>query len=649
MSTIRCSPHHYAPIADYGAIGNLYTIALVGRTGSIDWCCLPDLDCPSVFAALLDHRRGGRFRIAPAGLARRGGSGRGEQRYVRDTSVLETVFDADGGRLSVTDFMPLRGSILEAGDPRTAPQLYRVLRCDRGTVEVEVEWTPRFDYARARTRITTGDGTAEAVAGTERLSLVGLPGGRAPVRDEDGGPVLRTSFVLRDGEHLPLLMWYGGGAPRWGLEEWNEALRDTERAWRQWLHSREQPDRCQFAGEWQQAVDRSGLTLKLLTFPDTGAIAAAATTSLPEEIGGVRNWDYRYTWIRDAAFTAQALVALGHRTEAVDFLEWCERVSMRADPEASVLRIMYGLRGEVDLTEYELPHLDGYCGSRPVRIGNAAAEQLQLDIYGELLDAAYELIRLGGRVDEALWRFLATVADQACRRWQEPDHGIWEVRSEPRHFVYSKLMVWVALDRTLRIAKRFNLPGDIARWRRTRDVVREAILTEGYDAELGAFVQAFGSKDLDAANLLIPAVGFLPASDPRVQGTIDRTLERLTEEGLVHRYDGDDGLPGGEGAFGLTTFWMVDALALSGRVEDARRMFDGVARRANHVGLFSEEFDPATGDFLGNFPQAFTHIGLINSALYIAQAEGRITPLPAPLGSAQEAAEAQAMAEVGGV
>jgi GH15 family glucan-1,4-alpha-glucosidase len=622
----------YAAVEDYGAIGNLRTVALVSRYGSIDWCCLPSLDCGSVFGAILDARRGGRFQVSPVGR-----SDRGEQRYLEHTNVLETSWSADGVRFSVTDFMPLHGSITGPGNPPTAPRIFRILRTEGGEVEATVEWSPRFDYARSSMRFEVDGGVVVARGNGERISLAGLPCERR-VEEQDDRPVLRARFTVLPGEPIALVTWYGEDDQEWPLARWERALGRTEAAWRDWVDSRDRSAGGDFGGGWQRLLDRSGLALKLLTYPTTGAIAAAVTTSLPEEIGGVRNWDYRYTWIRDASFTGQALVALGHRREAIAFLEWAEAVSMKgASPRK--LHLMYTLGGDPEIPEYELDHLEGYRGSRPVRIGNGAAQQFQLDIYGELLDAAYELVRLGVKVTGPLWEFLTFVADEACRRWKEPDFGIWEVRAEPRHFVHSKVMVFLALDRAISLARSQGLQADIARWSRTRDAVRTSVLANGYDEERGAFVQAYGSKALDAANLLIPMSGLLPPDDPRVVSTIDRSLEELTENGVVYRYrtdQVDDGIAGHEGAFGLTTFWMVDALALAGRVDEAVAMFEAAARRANHVGLFAEQFDPASGAFRGNFPQAFTHIGLINSAVYIAHAQGKPIPAPAPPGSREE-------------
>lgn len=633
---IRTAAAPYAPIEDYGAIGNLRSVALVSRRGSIDWCCLPVLDAKSVFAAILDHGRGGRFSIAPAN-----GPAVGEQHYIPDTNVLVTEWDTTEGRLAVTDFMPLFGDIGNGGEPPTEPAIFRIIESRGGECAVDLEFSPRFDYARAETSLEIAD-AVHAGGGGDRLTLVGLPAAAERRIDDARGPVLRVSFSVRPGEPVALVLAWGDANAERLHAGWQDALDQTTRAWADWLARRDEGQPADFAGPWQPLVERSGLALKLLTYPRTGAIAAAATTSLPEEIGGVRNWDYRFTWIRDASFTAQALVALGHRAEAVQFLEWAEHVSMEDSTRRERLHLMYSLRGETDLEERELEHLEGYRRSQPVRIGNKASDQFQLDIYGELLDAAWELVRLGQSLTDAQWQFLTFVADEACRLWQEPDYGIWEVRSDKQHFVHSKLMAWVALDRAIRLSRRLGRQGDVARWRRTREAVRASILENGYDAQRGAFVQSYGASALDAANLVIPLEGFLPAHDPRVQSTIDRSLEELTENGLVYRYlaeEGVDGLPGHEGAFGLTTFWMIDALALSGRLDEANEMFEGIARRANHLGLYSEELDPHTGEFLGNFPQAFTHIGFINSAIYIAHAEGRPTPAPPPMGSEAERQE----------
>jgi GH15 family glucan-1,4-alpha-glucosidase len=618
------SADEYKPISDYAVIGNLRTLALIARDGAIDWCCFPHLDGPSVFAALLDARRGGRFRVSLSG------GGRGEQRYVTDTNILETRFHSAGGRLTVTDFMPLSGNIHGCGQSQAPQEIHRIIHCEGEGVEVEVEWSPRFDYARAATSIQKGEGGWLAMAGGQKITLCGHVGGR--ITDEGFGPVLRGRFRMADGERRALIT-------RWGSEEWGciisdsmEAMGRTKAVWEEWAHKEGLVRTEEWTGEWLAMVIRSELVLKLLTHADTGAIAAAATTSLPEVVGGMRNWDYRFTWIRDASLTAQALVSLGHKAEAMEFLQWIERASEARCEHEWNPQIMYGLHGETDLQEKELSHLEGYRGSRPVRLGNAAEKQFQLETYGELLHTGYELVRRGGETEGSLRLFLNRVADYLLSVWKTPGHGIWEMRTPPRHFTYSKVMSWVGLDRAILLSERFGFPGD-ERWRHTREAIREQVMQQGFDPDLGCFVQSYDSLELDAANLRIPVLEFLPADDPRVQGTIDRTMERLLENGLVYRYHADDGLPGKEGAFGLCTFWLVDALALSNRMEEAWDVFNGIAGRANHVGLFPEQFDPASGEFLGNFPQAFTHIGLINSVLYLAHAEGRKVPEPAPIGT----------------
>ena len=626
---------NYKPIEDYGVIGNLRTVALVGRDGSIDWCCMPEVDRPSVFAAILDHDKGGRFRVRPVG------AGQGKQRYLEDTNVLRTTFEDARGKVQVTDFMPLNASIVGAEDPYTSPTIYRLVECTEGEVEVEIEWSPRFDYARADTRLEERGDLVVALGGNARAVLAGVPGERS-----FEARTLRARTDLRAGEVLPLAMRYGAERGRAEQGTIEMMLERTVGVWREWVASRNDSAALEgFEPSWRPFVGRSALALKLLTHPDTGAIAAAPTTSLPEQIGGVRNWDYRYCWIRDSSFTAQALFSLGHRAEALDFLEWTERAAMTESREGLELQIMYGLHGETDLGEKELGHLEGYRRSKPVRIGNAAANQKQHDIYGELLSSAYEFVRHGGHLDDSLRSFLAAVADRAAEVWREPDAGIWEVRGGPRHFVYSKVMCWVALDRAVNLARKHGLQGDVGGWKRERDEIKRVVLQKGYDEERKSFVQSFGSKALDASNLLIPVMGFLPFDDPKIENTLDRTLEELTSEGVVYRYHADDGLPGGEGAFGLTTFWLIDVLTLSGRREKALELFERMLGRANHLGLYAEEFDPESGAFLGNFPQGFTHIGLINSALYLSRSAGRQTPTPAPVGSREHEQELEHQSE----
>jgi GH15 family glucan-1,4-alpha-glucosidase len=615
----------YQPIADYGAIGNLSTLALVGRDGSIDWCCLPAFDSPSIFAAILDHARGGRFRVAPVG------GGRGDQRYLDATNVLETTFQARDGRLIVTDFMPLGGDLDGRVEPVTGPEIHRVVRVEGTAMEVEVEWSPRPDYGRAPVRIERVETGFLASAGDQRFWLRGVPGG-ADIEDDGTGPLVRGRFEVEPAE--PLVLGTGLGSPnaRYPAERM-PSLEETAESWRRWALKAEAEDRS-WAEPYGDLVLRSELALKLLSYGATGAIIAAGTTSLPEEIGGQRNYDYRFAWIRDASLTVQALHAMGHGAEAKAFIEWAEHVAEEQGDGGTEIRIMYGVRGETELDEQELDHLEGYRRSRPVKIGNKAAEQRQLDILGELLDGAYELVREGHELPDEIRDFLVAIADAACDAVGLPDDGIWEMRSGARIYTYSQVMLWVGLDRAIQLADRGILPDASAgRWRESRDRVRALVLDEGWSADVGAFVQAFDSTELDASSLLFPLHEFLPFDDPRVRATIARTLEHLTEDGLVYRYRMDDGMPGEEGAFVLCSFWLVDALALSGRVEEARELFERLAGRANHLGLYSEQIDPRSGAFLGNFPQAFSHLGLVNSAIYLAHAEGRESPVPAPVGT----------------
>jgi GH15 family glucan-1,4-alpha-glucosidase len=614
----------FKPIEDYGAIGNLRTVALIARDGSIDWLCLPYMDSSSVFGAILDNDRGGFFRVAPAG------AGPGEQRYIEDTNVLETVFDTPGGRLTVTDFMPLSGDINGCGDSAAPPIVFRILRCEGTAVDVEVLWSPRFDYGRARTRIDPTERGVIAHGGGQHLILSGIRDWDSRVVDDRSGVLFRARHRLEAGSVCPLVMRWGEFPDRDDADGALDALEQTKGVWRDWAHKEQATGDRSWAEPWQKQVIRSELALKLLTFADTGAIAAAPTTSLPETIGGVRNWDYRYTWIRDAGMTGQAFLSMGHDAEMRDFVHWAERVSeSRAESERGI-QIMYGLRGESDLGQEELEHLSGYRNSKPVHIGNDAVYQVQPDILGELVSAARQLVARGHELPEDIRRFIPSVADKACGAWKEPDHGLWEMPLQPRHYLYSKLMVWVALDRAVMLADQGVIEGDCDRWQRSRDEVRDLILRDGYNSDVGAFVQHFDSSDLDASNLMIPIEGLLPGDDERVLNTIKRTKEHLMENGLVYRYKVDDGLPGKEGAFVICTTWLIDALALSGQVDEAEEMLHRLAGRMNHVGLLSEQIDPHTGEFLGNFPQAFSHIGFINSALYVAHARGRDVPVLTP-------------------
>ncbi len=618
---------HYKKISEYGAIGNLRSLALVGKDGSIDWCCFPHLDRPSVFASILDQHRGGSFRICPADHAR------GEQRYLEHTNILETIFTTSNGALTVTDFFPLAGNIDGKGNSTAPCELIRLLRAEGGSIEVEINWSPRFDYARSPVRIEkTHSGFLSIGNQGERLALGGLPA-NARVVSDDYGPSVHTVITLAPGEEKVICTRWDADTAHLSTEAGRSLLVETAATWKKWVEKDEATGDRAWADRWSKQVIRSELALKLLIHADTGAIAAAPTTSLPESIGGERNWDYRYAWIRDSSLTAQALNSLGHSSEVSDFLIWAELVSRRGCDTDWLPHIMYGLHGETDLTEQELSHLEGYRQSQPVRIGNGASDQIQLDVYGELMNSAYHLWKMRRPLNPSLWNFLAHLADRACSVWQEPDYGIWEVRTEPRHFVYSKLMVWVALDKAVLLARHYNLPGNVTQWEKSRDSLRDLILTEGYNPEIGSFVQSFGSHELDAANLLIPLVEFLPFDDPRIQGTINRTLERLTHNGMVYRYLSEDGLSGHEGTFGICTFWMVDVLALSKRMDEAMEIFENMVGKANHVYLYPEQLDADTGEFLGNFPQAFTHIGFINSALYLSLMEGRSVPIPDLWGS----------------
>jgi GH15 family glucan-1,4-alpha-glucosidase len=582
---------------DYGVIGNERTGALISRRGSIDWACLPRFDSPSVFAALLDRRRGGSHRLAPLDRYT------SHQQYVAGTNVLTTFFEFRRGlRLTVTDFMPMGPATTAIGrDPR----IVRRAVATGGPIRIEIAAHPQFDYGRASPTWEVAGTTAIASNGPDRLALTS-PWPWVP--DENG---LRSV-----GEVLP-------GTPavaqvRWGDPPPSEPsvpalLGVTEAYWRGWVSPPEAPLR-RVAARWQPWVERSELVLKLLSYADSGVFVAAPTTSLPEWPGGPRNWDYRFVWIRDAAFTAQVFLLLGHLPEARAYVGWALDRAGELRP-GEELRTVYTLDGRSPPPEAELPHLEGYRGSRPVRIGNGAADQRQLDIYGEILDSALLLERVDPAFVRDRWPTIERLAERTTELWTEPDSGIWESRAPPDHFVHSKLMCWVALDRALQLAQAFGETARVDQWRRTADEIRAAILARGFDGRQASFVQAFGRRELDASALRIPLTGFLPPDDPRVLSTLEAVQERLGRGPFLWRYEGDDGVGGPEGAFLLCSFWLVEALAKSGHRDRALERWRSLLEVGSPLLLFSEEHDPATNEPLGNYPQAFTHIGVLRGAL----------------------------------
>lgn len=633
----------YKRISDYGIVGNLRTAALVASDGSIDWLCYPHLDSPALFAKVLDHEQGGCLAISPHPSPAPVDA---VQRYQAGSNILITRLRTRQGILRITDFMAVPRCGPEAADSGSCEGtvLHRKVELETGAMDVRVLFAPRFDYARADVELEALPGGVLAKGAGQEIALTAT----MPLeRDADKATAL---WRMQAGETAWLRL--GASAPEGKCsredkvcvtsEAGEKALQETAGYWKEWLERSETGCTFRF-GEYKNMVERSALVLKLLHYDPSGAMAAAATTSLPEEIGGVRNWDYRYTWIRDASFTLQALYDLGHMSETEGYLRWLESVLEKGG--VVEMQIMYGLRGERDLPEQELPHLDGYKGSRPVRIGNEAASQRQLDIYGELLDAVLRLANYVGKIREEHWPVLREICDHVAGHWQEPDAGIWEVRGGPFHFVYSKVMCWVTLDRGLTIAERFGFPCDAEAWQRTKEDIMTEVLDKGYDTQQGTFVQHYGTRALDASNLLLPIMGFLPFDDHRVVGTIEATQRELSHDGLLYRYKTEDGLEGDEGVFLFCSFWLAHCLIGLGRLREAETLLRRLERTANHLGLFAEEYDPQWKEPLGNFPQAFTHIGYVTSVMRLLRA--REEHFAAQRGAAAAAEESSSMQRLG--
>ena len=590
----------YPPIAEHGVVGNLHTVALVSTDGTVDWYCSPRFDSPSMFASLLDAQRGGRFLLRPAG-----GEWQARQLYLPDTSVLITRFLTPAGVGEIQDFMPVG----EARNGSHRDRLIRRVLSVRGRMRFELECAPRFDFGRGRHRAERSPAGA----------LFESPAGRVAFETETPielvGNDVHASFELDAGETATFVLEHVPGeyAMHGHTEdETRELFERTVDYWRRWL------TQSRYRGRWRETVHRSALTLKLLTYAPTGAIVAAPTTSLPEMIGGERNWDYRYTWIRDAAFSLYSLLRLGFTEEATAFMDWLtERLTAMQVEETGPLQIMYGIDGRREIPEQLLTHLEGYRGSAPVRVGNNAATQLQLDIYGELVDSIYLYDKHGAPISHGTWGHLQRMVAWVCEHWDQADEGIWETRGGRQHFTHSRLQCWVALERTLRMATARGLPSDRARLEGTRDHIYRQIHDRGWDAQREAFVQHYGGGILDASAMLMPLMKFIAPKDPRWLSTLDAIGRELVSDSLVYRYNPEaspDGLAGREGTFSICTFWYVEALARAGRVDEARLIFEKMLTYANHLGLYAEEIGP-TGEQLGNFPQAFTHLALISAAV----------------------------------
>ena len=586
----------YKAISDYGLIGDMHSAALVGLDGSIDWVCMPRFDSPSIFAAILDENKGGHFQIAPAGPYE------STQRYLPDTNVLETTFTTSTGRVTLTDFMPT--SPTRSAD-HVPHEIHRIVVCESGTVDLMTIFQPRFDYARGDTQLEVfPHGVLASNAGETLVLSTDVPMTLVDSASEG-------EFILSRGDSATFIAAYGRATPmavRAGRSVYR--LEHTKEMWERIVTE------LDWTGMWRDEVVRSFLVLHLLMYAPTGAIVAAPTTSLPEAIGGERNWDYRYCWLRDSAFTLGVLFLVGDLQDARHFLNWL--VAMSADHvNSGQFQVLYGITEDSDTEEMTLDHLEGYRGSQPVRIGNGAVDQLQLDVFGEVILSINTYMRYGGYISGQIWSIVNDYAEMTCNSWHLPDRSIWEVRGHERHFTYSKAMCWAALDKAIEIGIETGHKSKLTKWRRVADQIKAEVLTHGWNEEKQAFVQSYGSDVMDASSLILTWTGLLPPDDPRIQSTIARTVEELGSGPFMNRYkvdEADDGLKGEEGALTMLSFWLIGGLMSSGKIHQAQSFFEEMLGYSNHLGLFSEMIDPVTKEALGNFPQAFSHIGLIHTA-----------------------------------